>query len=167
VRGNAKSYDELRAYCESVPLVDCHDHSGECGPRYEDPILFIAAHYSRSDLLSATSDAEVAIMEDTSLPLEERWPVLKRAWERTKHTGYTLVTRMIMREFYGEDELTLDALRRMQKRFMDLTDPAVYDGLLEKAGIAARLEDVWHDVSKALDGTLELPPRSRLMIGCS
>ena len=28
MKGKAKCYDELREYLESVPLVDCHDHTG-------------------------------------------------------------------------------------------------------------------------------------------
>ena len=43
MRGTAKCYDELRAYCERVPLVDCHDHSAACGPRHEDPIGVIVS----------------------------------------------------------------------------------------------------------------------------
>ena len=165
MRGRAKCYEDLRAYCETVPLVDCHDHSGECGPKHEDPIIALISGYFRSDVLSASSDADVAFLEDTSRPLEERWPVLERAWKRTCHTGYARVTRMVMGEFYGETELTLGALRRIQDRFMDMTDPQIYEGILKKANIAVRLADVWPDTRKVLDGTLKLPPRSRLVIG--
>ncbi len=55
MRGTAKSYQALREYCESVPLVDCHDHSGECGPKRTDPILALMPGYFRSDILQALS----------------------------------------------------------------------------------------------------------------
>ena len=38
MKGNAKCYDKLREYLETVPLVDCHDHTISCGPKYADPI---------------------------------------------------------------------------------------------------------------------------------
>ena len=165
MRGRARCYDELRAYCETVPLVDCHDHSGECGPKHRDAIVALISGYFRSDMLSASGDADVAMLEDTTLSLEERWPVLERAWKRTCHTGYARVTRMVMREFYDERELTLDALRRIQERLPDMSDRELYTRLLDKANIAVRLADVWPDTRKVLDGTLDLPPRSRLVIG--
>ena len=51
MHGRAACYEALRAYCETVPLVDCHDHSGTCGPKYEDPIQVVIAGYFHSDIL--------------------------------------------------------------------------------------------------------------------
>ena len=48
MKGGAKHYEELRAYLETVPLVDSHDHTATCGPKYADPISVIAV------LLSST-----------------------------------------------------------------------------------------------------------------
>jgi hypothetical protein len=45
MRGKTKCYDELYAYCETVPLVDCHDHSVKLGPKYTDPIQVIIGEY--------------------------------------------------------------------------------------------------------------------------
>ena len=164
MKGTASCFQELRDYCESAPLVDCHDHSGECGPKYTDAIAAIKSGYFHSDVLSASSDEDLAILDDTSRTLDERWPILEKAWKRTCHTGYAQVTRRVMKKFYDEDELTLDALKRMQEKLLDLTDEAVYDGILEEAKIAARLGDVWPDIKKVIDGTLKLAPRTRLAI---
>lgn len=164
MRSRARCYDDLRAYCETVPLVDCHDHSGTCGPRYTDPIQVVVGGYFPSDLHSASSDREMALIQDGSRSVEERWPALERAWKRTCHTGYAQVTRRVLREFYGEAELTLAALQRMAERLPDLSDRATFEGLLARAGIAARLEDVWPDHAKVIDGTLEMTPRGRLVI---
>ena len=164
MKGNAKCFEELRGYCETVPLVDCHDHSGECGPKFADPIQVVVSGYFPSDLHSASSDAEMAVIQDAERSLEERWVPLERAWKRTCHTGYGLVTQRVLKEFYGEDKLTLEALQRMQEKLPDLTDRERFEGLLEKANIAVRLLDVWPDVKKVLNGTLELTPRGRLVI---
>ena len=160
----AKCYDTLRDYVETVPLVDCHDHSGECGPKYTDPLQALIDHYFRSDLVSASSDEEVDLMEDLRRPLEERWPVFERAWKRTRFTGYAEVPRRVLKHFYGEDELTLEALKRMQPRLLDLADEGVFDGILAEAGIKVRIGDIWPDLRKVIDGTLKLTPRLRLAI---
>jgi uncharacterized protein len=164
MRSRAKCFDELRADCEQMPLVDCHDHSGECGPKFADPIQVVVSGYFPSDLHSASSEAEMALIQDQQRSLEERWPALERAWRRTCYTGYGQVTRRVLKEFYGEDELTLAALRRMQGKLLDLTDRQTFEGILQKAKIAVRLEDVWPDLRKVLDNTLELTPRGRLVI---
>jgi hypothetical protein len=167
MKSTAKCYEELRAWCETVPIVDCHDHTGawgECGPKYTDPIGSILTGYFRSDMQSASSDADIAVMEDAARPIEERWPVFEKAWKRTCHTGYAQVHRRVMREFYGEEEMSLAALKRMGAKMLDLTDRARFDGLLEKAGIAVRIADVWPDVKKVLDGTYRMAPRARLAI---
>ncbi len=160
----ARCYDELRAYLETVPLVDCHDHSSDCGPKYSDPLQALIDHYFVSDLVSASSDDLYGFIEDTQRPWEERWPIIEKAWKKTRFTGYAEVPRRVLKHFYGEDELTLEALRRIQPRLLDLTDPAVFDGILEDAKIKVRIGDVWPDIRKIIDGTLKLAPRCRLAI---
>jgi hypothetical protein len=148
-----------------VPLIDCHDHSAECGPKYEDAIQVVVSGYFPSDLHSASSDGDMRIIQDRSRSLAERWAVLEGAWKRTRFTGYGQVTQRVLQEFYGEEELTLAALQRMGEKLMDLTDRDRFDGILEKANISVRLMDMWPDVRKVLDGTLEMTPRGRLVIG--
>ena len=52
MKGTADCYEELREYVETVPLVDCHDHSGSCGPKYTDPTQVIVNGYFPADLTS-------------------------------------------------------------------------------------------------------------------
>lgn len=160
----AKSFEELRAYCETVPLVDCHDHTLTCGPFYEDPIRVITESYYRSDLISASSDAEVARIEDKSLTLEARWPCLERAWKRSCHTGYARQIRMVLKRFYGIEELSLDALRAMQAKPLDLRDPKAYEAVLAEANIAVSLQNLSFDLRAVRDPAFKLPPRSRFVI---
>ena len=164
MRHTAACYDELRAYLDTVPLIDCHDHSGECGPKYKDAMEVIYSGYFHSDLHSASSDADMAAIQDSGRSLEDRWDVLERAWKRTCHTGYAEVTRRVLRKFYGEDDLTLEALRRMQDKLVDLSDESVFEGILDEAGIVARIEDVWPDLRKVLSGEWKMSPRGRLAI---
>ena len=164
MRSTARCYDNLRAYIEFVPLIDCHDHSSEAGPKTIDPVKAVIDWYMASDLASASSEAEARFIMDASKPLEERWPVLQRAWQRTRFTGYALVVRRAMKRFYNEDELTLEALQRISEKMIDFSDPANYEAVLDQAKIAVRLEDIGAHVAAA-EGHLHQPPRSRLIIG--
>lgn len=164
MRGTAKCYEALRAYCETLPIVDCHDHSGVCGPEYQDAIQVVIAGYFHSDVHSASSDSEMVILEDTKRSLEERWPILEKAWKRTCHTGYAQVTRRVLEVFYDERDLSLEVLKRMQGKLLDLSDAEKFESILDKANIVARVLDIWPDVNKVLDGSLPLTPRGRLAI---
>lgn len=163
MRSNARCYDALRAEIETIRLIDCHDHSFEAGPRPTDAIKAVIDWYMRSDLTSASSDDEVEVIFDEKRSLEERWPVLERAWKRTALTGYAQVVRRALRRFYGEDALSLAALKRIQDKMIDFSDPATYESYLEQTGIVIRLEDIGN-IPGLLDGTYKLPPRSRPVI---
>lgn len=159
MRSNARCYEELRQEIERIPLVDCHDHSGEMGPKPQDPAAAVIDWYMRSDLLSASSDADVAVMFDAKRSLDERWPILERAWKRTRHTGYADVVRRGMRRYYGEEELSLEGLRRIGEKMIDFSVQENFERVLDDAGIVVRLEDIFSAPAQP-----KLPPRSRLMI---
>jgi len=173
MRSNAKSYDELRQYLETVPLVDTHDHSPACGPVYTDPIRHIAGGlYFDSDLLSVLSLDEYRTLCNRELSPEQRWPVLERGWQQIKHTGYAQVVRRVLKKFYNEDSLTLEALKRMQDKLIDLEDRRLFDDILDQANIAVRLEDVLINslfdgieiTKQVLDGTYTPSPRGKVVI---
>ena len=164
MRGKAACFDELRAFVDGVWLVDCHDHSGECGPKNTDPIQVIASGYFTSDLQSASSDADLAFIQDYEKPLEERWPVFERMWKRACHTGYAQVARRVLKRFYDVDEVSLEALQGMREKLIDFSDEARFDAVLEEAKIAVRLANVWIEPAEVLAGTLKLAPRARLVI---
>jgi len=163
MRSNAKCYDDLRAYLAGVPLIDCHDHSAQLAAKPTDPIRAVIDWYMQADLESAVQNLDVGLIFDAAKPLEERWPVLEKAWKRSKYSGYGVVVRRAIQHFYGEDDLSLAALQRMQGRLLDFSDPANIEAVLDQAGIRVRIADVWMNAG-AIDGTLQLPPRSRLAI---
>lgn len=164
MKSNAVCFGELRAYLDSVALIDCHDHTPTIGPKHTDAIQMLITGYFPSDMQSASSEAQVAAMLDAKHPLAERWALLEPIWERTCHTGYAEVVRRVMKHFYGEDKLTLAALQRMQEKLLNLADEATFERILDEARIVARLEDVWPDIPAVLDGSYKLSPRGRLII---
>lgn len=163
MRSRAKCYDDLRAYLQTVPLIDCHDHSGEMPEKPSDPINAVVDWYMRADLESAMMNLDMNLIQDAKKPLEARWVELEKAWKRSKYTGYGEVVRRTLRHFYGEEDLTLGALQRIAEKLVDVSNTAVYESVLDQAGIRVRIQDVWRNAA-AIDGTLDLPPRSRLAI---
>lgn len=160
MKSQACCYPVLRETVETLPIIDCHDHSAKCGPRPTDVINAVFDWYMNSDLNSASSDSDSAFIYNESIPLQERWPVFERAWLRTCHTGYAEVVRRSLKEFYGEPAVTLEALQRVQEKLIDFSDEKTFESVLEKAHITVRLEDAWPDVKEFLAGKTPLPPRS-------
>ncbi len=160
MRSNARCFDELRAYLDALPLIDCHDHAGALGAT-RDPIRALVDWYMQADLESAWQGLDVQLIYNADKPLAERWPELQKAWQRSKYSGYGLTVRKSLKHFYGEEDLSLEALERIRPQLLDLSDPAVYERVLDEAGIRVRIADVWMNAA-AINGTLKLPPRSRL-----
>jgi len=132
---------------------------------YKDPIAVVCGGYFSHDLISATSEREIQFATDSSKSIDDRWPILEKAWKRTCHTGYAKVTRMVLKEFYDVEELTLEALKGMKDRLMDLSNRDLFTQLLDRAKIAARLEDCWADWGQVYDKTYRMSPKGKLVIG--
>ncbi len=169
MRNNSKHYDDLRAYCETIAIVDTHDHTDVCGPKYEDPVqVVVGGYFGGNDLRRYSNSEDMRIMMDTTLPLKERWPLLEKAWRKTSHTGYAQVSRRVLKKFYGVEKLTLSALEGMQDKLMDLTNEKLFDSILGEAGIEIRLFPSYpgnFDPATVLDGTAKLPPRGLMVTG--
>ena len=166
MRSNSRFYKPLREYIATIPIIDCHDHTLTCPPKPTNPLAAIFDYYIRSDIISAlgTKAVEDILNNLDKIPLEESWPIIEPAWKRTKYSGYGLVVRKTIKEFYGEGDLTLDGLRRMQSRLIDISDEKVFDSILEKAKIVVRLEDNWVNTKDFIQDKVKLPPRGRQVI---
>ena len=168
MRETAKCYDNLRAYIEEIPLIDCHDHTGQAGPKYNDAIEFLVVHYMAADLISASSERDFRYMTDRAVPMERRWPVFEKAWKRTCHTGYAQTLKRALQRFYNVDQLTPETLQTLQKNLLNLEDETLFERILDEAKIRVRLEDLCGidtaGMKQILDGSFKLSPKGRLVI---
>ena len=167
----SKSFPMLREFAELVPIIDCHDHTLKPGPKLLDPIHALVEGYFATDLWSVSSDNDIQYVLNSKIAWRERWPLFKKLWDLAKHTGYGQVVQSVLREFYSIDELTLEEMEKIEKKMPDLENPDVFDGILEKANIAVRISDIFHDGSTldaitvpGTENTLALPPRGRMVI---
>lgn len=75
----------------------------------------------------------------------------------------------MLKRFYGESRLTLDALQRMRSKLQDFSQEERYLAVLDEAGIRVRLANisrgVARDVADIVAKRFFLPPRSRHVIG--
>lgn len=167
------AYRRLREAIESLPVIDCHEHT--VGPKgaIEDrePIASLIPGYVQSDLTAVAYPRweghrpdTMAFLNDQSVATEEKWPLFSRLWRSTEHTAYARVTMRILRDVYGEKEMSLAALKRIGERLLNLRDEDVYRRTLDQAGIRCRLVDIWPDMKAFLSGKQQIYERDRLLI---
>lgn len=166
-------YARLRERIEALPVIDCHEHTVGPGsaPENREPLACLVAGYLRSDLMSVVYPRWPGAREDLSeylsdqdVATEEKWPLFEPIWRATEHTAYARVTKRILRDVYGEEEMSLAALQRIRERLLDLRDADVYRRVLDEAGIRCRLADTWPNMKAYLSGTYEPYERDRLLI---
>ena len=168
-----ETYTRLRGQIDSLPVIDCHEHTeGPAqAPENREPIACLIAGYLESDLSSVAypgfPGADPGIwsrLSDQNVSTAEKWPFFQSIWRQTAHTGYGRVTRRILSDVYGEQALTLDALERITPRLLDLRDPEVYRRVLDEANIRCRLVNTWPDLKAYLGGSYQVYERDRFLI---
>ena len=156
----------------TMPVIDCHEHlvGPKERPPYKEPIASLICGYMLGDLQSAAfgiGDKDVARLEDQDVSTDEKWPLFERLWRATEHTAYARVTKLVLKNVYGESELTRQALERVAEKLAGQTEET-YFRTIEESGIRAMLIDVlwWMPggLGDFLDGSKIFPERWRLMI---
>ncbi|MBU7004276.1 MAG: amidohydrolase family protein [Theionarchaea archaeon] len=157
---------EILEAIEDFPVIDCHDHTmgPDNAPEYREPITALIQGYFQSDLTSAGGEPVMGKLNNQDVPTDEKWPIFEKLWKRTQHTGYARVTKIIMKEFYGEEEMSLPAVKRIGEKLLELKNERVYASILEEAGIKCRLVNVYPDIKKFISGEHKIYPLDRLLI---
>ena len=170
---NHEIFARLREQIDAFPVIDCHEHTigPQAAPENCEPIACLIPGYLQSDLQAVvypgwegTRPGMWEWLNDQKVPTEEKWPLFQRLWRATKHTAYARVTLRILKDVYGEEEMSLEALQRIRGRLLNLRDPEVYRGVLDRANIRCRIVDTWPDMRAYLAGTFQVYERDRLMI---
>jgi uncharacterized protein len=169
-------FDRLLAQIADLPVIDCHEHAfaelfGPDGyarlPSPAEPIAALTNGYILGDFYNTGADhATCDLLQDSSVPTERKWPIFEALWPKVEHTAYGRVTKLVLRDHYGEPELSSDALHRVGEQ-LGPRDPAYHAQIFGQANIRMALTDVlgWRPelMSRYLSGNLNLPPHMRLM----
>jgi len=137
------TFDRLLSFIGDLPVIDCHEHMA--GPdhllRFSEPIAALIAGYYASDLISAgLKERQLAFLRDDTVATGEKWPLFQAYWERSQHTAYARVAKLVMRDVYGERAMTLAALERIAERLPE-RDPAYYRQMMRDANIRCVITD--------------------------
>jgi predicted TIM-barrel fold metal-dependent hydrolase len=165
-------FTRLHDRIAGLPVIDCHEHM--FGPdaieSYTDPISALFRSYVEHDLESAAYGIprrDLDRLRKPELPISEKWPVFQKLWRAVEHTAYARVTKLVLKNVYGESELTLAALERVAEK-LSARDAASYLRIIDEAGIQAIIVDVigWlpQGLESFLDGRKTFPAKWKPMI---
>ncbi|MBN1349692.1 amidohydrolase family protein [candidate division KSB1 bacterium] len=159
-------YRRLRNQIEDISVIDCHDHTAGVayGREWKEPIQSLIEGYFPADFISAGGEKVLEFLRDPEKPTAEKWPVFEKIWKRTEFTSYARVPKLILKRFYGEDKMTLEALLRIKDKLVKPKDETFYHDTLKTAGIRCRLVNIWIDLKKYIRGELTLPEIDRLLV---
>lgn len=118
----------LAEHVAHTPLADTHEHlkmEHEWVDNGGDVLVDLFGHYVPADLISAGADPQaVGRLTDPSEPdVAARFAAVREAWELIRHTGYGEAVRRVGRTFYDLDELSPEALARVNHRAAELRRP--------------------------------------------
>ena len=161
-----KTYETLRADIDAITVIDTHEHFS--GPADQadnkEPIASLVTGYVHSDMWAAAGAEAVEKLQDPAASTEQKWPLFQQVWSKMQHTAYARVTKMILANEYGVDEITLESLRSIAGRLIDLREPKAFEAQLDRYHIHCCLGNVWLDVKDYLSGKAELHPRVKMLI---
>ncbi len=161
-------FKELFNKIEELPVVDCHEHI--LGPKREvtkrEPLASLIEGYVQSDLLSAgITQKELDILNDHEIETEKKWGIFEKFWKKIEFTAYAKVTKLIMRDIYGEEEISLQSILRIKDKIILPTEEN-YDSLLGQAHIEVILSDALSDfqtLKNFIDGELDYYNKIRFL----
>ena len=144
------SYSDLKKHIDNIKIIDTHEHLPSEEERISQPVDVLSQffiHYTSSDLISAgMSEAELRMIRDPSLPLEDRWDVFEPWWEMIQNTGYSRCMEIAARDLYGVDGINHDTYMELSRKIAERNKPGLYRWVLkEKAGIDISILDPLSD----------------------
>lgn len=130
---------DLAQYITQTPLMDTHEHLKKehdytvNGP---DVLRDLFENYVPADLIVAgATQADVDCLLDSTNPdIAARWSGVSEAWQRCQYTGYGEAVRLIAKNVYGMDEITVPALEKASALNHQLRQPGERLRILKEVG---------------------------------
>ncbi len=116
-----------------APSIDAHAHLMPESVQNSRPkdALSVYGQYVRLPMLaSGLPYSEWERMHDASVPLRDRWAILKPYLERIRYTSFARAARMTLEHFWGAAELTDDNIEEISGRIAAQNRPGLYEKVL-------------------------------------
>jgi uncharacterized protein len=128
-------YRDLRAFMETFPVVDTHEHLPSEQERLDQKVDFstLFSHYCRSDIGAAgMSDQDVDRFYDMNTEVSEKWRLFAPIYAQIRNGSYARAARISMEKFYGYDDLTCEAdALEVTERIRAANTPGLYGRVLK------------------------------------
>jgi predicted TIM-barrel fold metal-dependent hydrolase len=146
LRKSSPVFNRLLDQITDMPVIDCHEHLRGPGRDPEvaptEPISALTILYFISDLWAAgASDKEIMLLQNEKATTDEKWPVFSRLWAGAEHTAYARVTKLVLKEAFGIDQLTRESLDHVAEQ-LATRDRSYYLKTIQEAGIKAIIADI-------------------------
>lgn len=142
---DSELFREMLSQAEAVRLVDTHEHliSQEQRAALKLDLFYLFPHYASSDLVSAGMPlAVLEQIQDTSVPLEQRWALFAPYWRFTRTTGYGRALLLAAKDLFGIEDINEHTYQQLSERLAATNDSSWYEHVLkERAGIEVSLQD--------------------------
>ena len=130
---------ELEQHIQRTPLMDTHEHTEQediyvnDGP---DVLRDLFDNYTQIDLIvaDATPEAVQRLLDSHDPDVAARWTGVSQAWQYCQNTGYGQATRLIARQAYGIDKITLSTIEAASTRNKELRQPGERLRILKEVG---------------------------------
>ncbi len=149
-----RTIEKLIDVASKLEIIDAHEHL----PREEVrtgrsvDVFTLFSHYTHADLITAgMSEEDFGRIQDTSVPLEERWVLFGPFYRFIRFGSYARAAHIALRKFYGFDEVNSTNYKDISAAMAQANTPGIYDRVLRQAcGIKTVLHicspvDVWTD----------------------
>ncbi len=118
-----------------LPVIDAHEHLIAESDRVNQSvdILTLFSHYNICDLGAAGMPIDLRNkLQDTTIPLEQRWELFNPYWEKIRHTSYARAVRITIRDIYGHEDISDTTYKDISTKVLAANKPGLYENILRR-----------------------------------
>jgi uncharacterized protein len=160
LKSNSKSYEEIRSYLDTVPVIETHEHYTGIVRPVDDILSFIMENYYYSDFLSSSFgiEKEAALVgvsgksqKNKKLSFEERFNLFKRIYKKSDKTAYARGLQIGLKRCWGVEKIDdIESIKDLERRF-STRDQSFYERTMKEYGIRAKVVDIF-DLKPFVEG---------------
>jgi len=136
------TFEYIFSELKNFEIVDAHEHLPPEKVRLslEPDVCFLFSHYTAVDLVSAgcrpwniTSQQRkrlIDFLQDTSIPLEQRWKVIEPYIDYIRYGTYFRAVKIALKEIYGFDKIDSSNYKDISEAMKKMNKPGIYDRIL-------------------------------------